>query len=163
MKTMTSRILPAVAIFTAALTLIPATSFAKGEGRASFEQLDIDGDGTLTAAELSAYAATRFQTADTNGDGNLSSEELVAAAGARNAERVERRVARMINRRDENDDGVLSAAELAPSEDRIAKRFERLDADSNGSISAEEFEAASKGHRGKRSGHSGHGDKKRGE
>ncbi|MEP5761651.1 MAG: calcium-binding protein [Litoreibacter sp.] len=150
-----SRMIPAIALLSVALVVAPVASFAKGEGRASFEQLDSDGDGALTAAELAAHAATRFEAADTDNDGNLSSAELLAAETTRKAERAERRIERMIERRDENGDGVLSAAELTPSEDRATKRFERMDANDDGSISEEEFKEASKrgrGHRGERGG-----------
>ena len=82
----------------------------KGGPRLSFEQLDLNGDGQVTKDELAAQATARFNDADTNGDGNLSAKELAAAS-----ERAkEERIARMIEKRDENGDGVLSQAEMQP-------------------------------------------------
>ena len=136
------------------VALVPATSFAKGEGRGhgprvSFEALDTDQSGEITAAELAAHAATRFADRDTDGDGFLTKEELSADAEGRRAKRVER----MFERRDANADGKLSIDEITPDADRIAKRFERADTDQSGGISKEEFENASKkrGGRNKRS------------
>lgn len=148
---------PALVGLAALIALSPVAASAKGGMKASFEELDTDGNGGITAAELAAHAASRFSDADTDGDGFLTSEELAAAASAKAGERAAKRVDRMIKHHDENDDGKLSATELAPSEERLAKRFERIDADGNGEISAEEFEQAQK----KRGGKRGHKGKKR--
>ncbi len=145
-------LVPPMVGLAAMIALMPVTASAKGGERASFEQLDADGDGALTAAELTAHAATRFDSADANSDGFLTTDELTAAAKSDANKRMEKRVERMMKHHDEDGDGKLSKAEMSPSEDRIAKRFERADKDGNGSISAEEFEASMAkrgGHRGK--------------
>lgn len=135
----------------AALAL-PFAATAKGEGRhgprISFEQLDADGNGEVTQAEMAARGQARFNEADTDGDGFLSKEEAVASMGQRAAERADQ----MFERRDANEDGKLSIDELRPDEDRAAKRFERVDTDENGSISKAEFEEAGSHRRGKRRG-----------
>ena len=46
----------------------------------SFEEIDKNGDGFVTQAEVDAHRLARFAAMDTNGDGALSVEELVAAA-----------------------------------------------------------------------------------
>ncbi|MCY4178755.1 MAG: calcium-binding protein [Litoreibacter sp.] len=122
------------------VALAPVASFAKGEGRggprASFEQLDTDGNGEVTQAEMAAQAATRFAAADTDGDGLLTKEEISAKAGERAAKRLDR----MFERRDANADGALSLEEMQPDAERVASRFEKIDADGSGGISKTEFE-----------------------
>jgi Ca2+-binding EF-hand superfamily protein len=80
---------------------------------------------------------------------------LTAAAEGREAKRAAKRVERMMEHRDANEDGKLSAEEMAPKEDRMAKMFERADKNDDGEISAEEYERIAKhrGHRGKKGGH----------
>ncbi|MEM6477407.1 MAG: calcium-binding protein [Pseudomonadota bacterium] len=121
--------------------------------RASFSELDANGDGEVTLAELQAHGAARFATNDTNGDGALSAEELVAARSVDNVERLERRINRFIERADENGDGLLQQSEIGPSQARMTARFERIDADGSGGLSEAEMEAAKearaeRGHRG---------------
>lgn len=149
----------AVAALSTLVAFSPANAKGKGghEQRASFEQLDTDSSGSLTQAELAAHGAARFAAADTDGDGFLTAEEMTAAAEGRKAKRIEKRIERMMEHRDANNDGKLSAEEMAPDEDRVAKMFERADKNEDGSISKEEFEQASK------RGHRGHKGKKRSE
>jgi len=112
--------------------------------RLDFATMDTDGDGKITKEEMAAAASARFAEADTNGDGSLSVEEMVARMEARaeerQAERIQRGAERMIERMDQNDDGVLSADEMQPRNgDRM---FSRLDTDEDGAISQEELEKA---------------------
>lgn len=139
------------------LMLTSTAAQARGPGggheRLSFEQLDTNGDGQITMAEMEARGAARFAATDTNNDGKLSKEELTAAG----SERMAKRVDRMLERLDADGDGALSQAELEDGRkgkgrgDRMEKRFERMDADGSGGISAEEFEA----HAGKGKGRKG--------
>jgi Ca2+-binding EF-hand superfamily protein len=151
-KQATARIIVASALV--ATLALPFAASAKGEHRhglrVSFEQLDADGDGEVTQAEMAARGQARFDAADTDGDGFLSKEEIVSQMGARAAKRADK----ILEHRDANSDGKLSLDEISPDEDRIAKRFARADADESGGISEAEFEAASKHRRGNR-----HGDK----
>ncbi|SHH60834.1 EF-hand domain-containing protein [Cognatishimia maritima] len=101
----------------------------------TFEQLDANGDGQVTKEEMAAHATAHFGEVDTDGDGKLSAEELTAATEANRAKRI----AKMIERHDENGDGMLDQAEMMPKGDRAERMFARLDANEDGMISAEEF------------------------
>lgn len=139
-----------------ALTVIAATTIGAGAalakgghgghgfkgGKMTFEQLDADGNGEVTQAEMEAAKAARFAAADSNGDGVLSVEELAAQASAQ----IAARTTKMIERFDTDGDGALSQEEM-PKPRRggdSAKMFERLDADGSGGISKEEFEEGRK-------------------
>lgn len=123
-------------------------ALAKGMGhngpQMSFEEIDADGNGEITKAELEAMKQARFTKADTDGDGRLSLEEMQAQAQRHAAERA----ARMLERFDKNGDGGLSAEEL-PKPRHAGRMFERMDGDGSGSLSKQEFEEA-RMHHGKR-------------
>jgi len=104
-----------------------------------FEKIDVDADGEVTEAELDAHRAAEFTAADTDANGSLDAAELTAHHMARAAEMAADRTARMIEARDSDGDGVLSAAETA--EGPAKRHFARLDADSNGALSKAELEA----------------------
>ncbi|MQQ08860.1 calcium-binding protein [Epibacterium sp. SM1979] len=133
-------------IVTGASVLAAGAALAKPHGhhgpRASFEELDANGDGEVTQAEMEALRTRHFSAADTNGDGALSLEELTARA----AERAQDRAERMLEKLDANNDGVLSTDEM-PQPRNPGKQFARLDADNSGGISKEEFDTAREKHR----------------
>ena len=151
-------------IFAAALLsgLVMAAGAATAEehrgDRPDFAELDLNGDGAISLEELQAHGAARFADVDTNGDGGLSADELIAAANGR----AEERAARMIERHDDNGDGILQLDEMPRrGEDRADRMFDHVDANRDGQISAEEFEAA-KERMGDRRGGRGHGPRGRG-
>ena len=111
-----------------------------GFAKVSFEELDTNGDGQISQAEIDAHRLARFEAMDTNGDGGLSVEELVAAAKEGAEERMQKRAERMVEKRDANNDGKVTADEVGS--ERFGRMIERVDSDGNGSISKEEFEAA---------------------
>lgn len=108
--------------------------------RPAFGDVDANGDGAVTPAEMRAFGDVRrgmmFDVADTDGDGFLTADELDAV-----------RTARMIARMDGDGDGRISRAEMEPRAERRAGRdgggrgFGRADADGNGTLSAAEWEA----------------------
>ena len=130
----------------AGLALGVANADSRGAGpmggmgeRPSFTELDSDGDGSITIAEVKARSTARFAESDTDGDGKLTAEEMTAAMAARSAERAASRMAQMIEWRDTDGDGALSEAEMPG--DSGQRMFMMLDADEDGAISAEEFSA----------------------
>ena len=122
----------------------------------TFEELDANGDGSISPDEIQALAASRFAERDTSGDGVLDADELLAAMTASAMERAKTQIDRMITWADKDGDGALSADEL-PGRDRTMM-LSHLDQDGDGLISAEEFEAAKDRRGGKRSGRDGRGE-----
>ena len=129
----------ALAIALGSTLAFGAPAMAKPKGNPlTFEQLDSNGDGEISMAEMENRAAVRFATVDTDGDGFLSLEELQAQG----EERAKKRAERHMERLDANDDGKLSAEEMKRPGKRGEKMFDRIDADDSGTISEEEFAAA---------------------
>ncbi|MEE9388847.1 MAG: EF-hand domain-containing protein [Paracoccaceae bacterium] len=139
----------ALGTITAAM-LATGAAYAKGQGergqggkggeRPSFSELDTNGDGTVTVAEMQAKAAEKFNQVDSNGDGVISAEENAAAATAKAAERAGMMFTRLLEWRDSDGDGALSQVEMGDGQ--AEKMFSKLDANDDGVISAEEFEQA---------------------
>ncbi len=92
-----------------------------------------------TRAEAQAASAKKFRNLDTNGDGKASPAELMAfmtkAAEKRGETMDQAKVDRRFKRLDTDGDGFVSAAELAAED--LAK-FDRADANKNGVIDADE-------------------------
>lgn len=116
-----------------------------GEGRrdhrASFAELDSNGDGLVTEAELSAHRVARFASMDADGDGKVTAEELTAHHDAKISRKLAKRTAHMVNRFDADGDGALSQDEL-PQKGFMSKFMERADSNGDGALSQEEFETA---------------------
>ncbi len=140
---------------------------ARGVFAVQFADLDTDGDGKITEAELTARAETlaadRLAGVDADSDGVVTAEELeaqiLAQIGERRQDGVGQRqgrqaadpatmaktmVARMLAARDANEDGVLSGEELSPAAD-IAALIDRFDSDDDNAWSKEEFAQVSAG------------------
>lgn len=135
-----------------------------GENAPTFEELDANGDGIISLEELEGQSDARFDEMDTDGDGFLSVDEITAMIEAQAAERAAKGVERMIERFDEDEDGVISADEM-PSPDH-SRLIDHADEDEDGSISEDEFEAAKEKREergGKRGGKGGKGGKGHGD
>ena len=152
---MKSKILMA-ALLSSVVLAAGAAQAEEHRERPDFATLDLNSDGSLSLEELQAQGQARFASVDANADGALSAEELIAAAGNRASDRA----ARMIERHDDNGDGLLQIDEMPRrgGGDRAEQMFERVDADSDGAISQDEFEAAKERHGGRRD----HGKRDRG-
>jgi Ca2+-binding EF-hand superfamily protein len=140
----------------AAVTLTAGMALARDGGmRPDFATLDLDGDGMVTLAEMQAQPAARFTAADTDADGALSLQELTAQLANGAADRA----ARMLERLDENGDGLVQSSEMAArATGQMDRMFDRLDADNDGNLTAAEFDAAPMHGQGR----DGHGHGKRG-
>ena len=162
-----SKTLPIIALATA-LGLSAATIATADMGRGStkqgpsFEELDANADGAVTAGEIQAFGAAKFAEQDANGDGVLDADELLAAMTAGAQERAQKRIARMITWSDQDGDGALSADELPGR--NMTMMLSHMDEDGDGQISSDEFDAAkeTRGERGgkMRGGHGGKGEGK---
>ncbi|MGH1368661.1 MAG: hypothetical protein ACRBCL_08585 [Maritimibacter sp.] len=151
---------------------------------ATFAELDVDGNGSITEEDLLARAQAKFAETDTDGSGTLSAEELAAGALARmeaakaaaEAEGKDMRrtppagfedkmAERLLEARDANEDGALSQDELAPK-DGYGRMIDRFDTDDDNALSEEEFAQIKaehgdrKGPRGKGHGHDRDGERK---
>jgi len=109
-----------------------------------FDEVDANKDGMLTEAEIQAFHAARFASADTDGNGSLSVEELAAVQMQQMQARVAKRSAKMLERLDANNDGALSAEEMAGMEKsgKGKSMLTRADTDGDGIISKAEADAA---------------------
>ena len=110
---------------------------------ASFEGMDLNRDGRVSAAEHTAATRRMYATMDRNADGKVSAAEMDAAHGKVTGRRT--RVGDLasvekIRTIDQNGDRVLSAAE---HEAGAAMMFVRMDANKDGKLSRAEYD---KGH-----------------
>ena len=139
------------------LLLGSVSAYAAGQGRGgdgprggvNFERLDLNGDGSMTVAELEGQGAARFAEIDADGDGMATVEELIKSAELRRSQRLVDRATRLIERADTDGDGMISQAEMeAAQEDRGRRgepgaRFFRLfDDNEDGVVTKDEFETA---------------------
>ncbi|MGB1338545.1 EF-hand domain-containing protein [Planktomarina sp.] len=133
-----------IAIFALAATSIlasaPVMARDHGASRPDFSQLDANGDGQITQAEVKAFGATQFAEADTDGDGSLTLEELTARAKADRAKKMGKRAKRMLKRLDSDGNGTIELAEMEEKQGGM-RMFDRMDENEDGVISQEEFDA----------------------
>lgn len=108
-----------------------------------FAQIDANADGKVTKEELAAHRAARAAALDADKDGKISAAELQTQIEARMAARAADMAAHMIEMRDTDGDGALSAAELAePTMGQMGDMmFDRADADDDGAITEDEVAA----------------------
>ena len=151
---MTRIILLSTAIVTGLMATSGAMAFGgpqdRGE-RPGFSQLDTDGDGKVTAAEMQAFPAVmapeRFKAADADGDGKLGKDEIAASIGQMRQDRDAVQAERMIARFDADKDGTVSEQEMLDGmgQGRMAAPGERFiawaDTDKDGAVSEEEYAA----------------------
>ena len=109
----------------------------------------------MTFAETEAHRQAEFTAADTNGDGALSAEELTAHQAARMQEMMAQRAQMMLDTMDNDGNGSLSIEEMGQGP--VQRHFARIDADNDGAITKAEAEGAMQ-HRKKRGHGWGMGD-----
>ena len=129
---------------------------------------DANNDGKVALAEFQKSHLDMMMTLDTNHDAKISEAEFMAMGGmmghdgpppppaGKPKDHMDRKDheegdhhARMFDMQDRNNDGFVSADEIAAA---TAKRFKRMDKNSDGELSGDEIP-----HRGKGKGHDHHG------
>lgn len=133
------------------LSVLAFSAMAAPQGRpggpGGFSRLDTNGDGKITAEEMSARQTKLIAAADKNGDGALTQEELKAYHEARRAEWKKK------HSPDKNGDGVISKKEFAAASEA---RFARMDKNGDGVLSKDEMPKP-RGHHDRRGGRGGPG------
>ncbi|MEN6426241.1 MAG: EF-hand domain-containing protein [Phycisphaerales bacterium] len=99
------------------------------------ENKDKDGNGTLSAVEIS-ISADAFQLADANADGELDADELKNSVDIIGKELAAQGPPPALPEEDEDDDSDSTEAST------LQDIFEQVDVDGDGVLSAEEFEIA---------------------
>lgn len=114
------------------------------------QRRDADHNGALSLAELEgSRMAGRFAALDRNHDGALAGDELAAIKGRGHGPKdPAARAARVLEKRDADHNGSLSAAEVQGS--KLADKFAAIDSDRDGALTRDELKAfkASHGRRG---------------
>jgi Ca2+-binding EF-hand superfamily protein len=96
-----------------------------------FEEIDADGDGAVTQAEIDAFRAAKVAGADTSGDGALSIEEFDTLY----REFTRWRMVRAFQELDTDGDGVISQAEM---DRRFGRVVEQMDRDGDGALTLQD-------------------------
>lgn len=103
----------------------------------TFDQLDANHDGFITAAEIHDYRLAQVKALDTNNDGFVTPDEFAARAMARMEPAIKARAAKLVQRLDLNNDGKLSIEELAAAP--MGMMFAHLPTDKDGNITKQAF------------------------
>lgn len=117
-----------------------APSFAAGDPvkhekrmHRMIKRADINGDGRVSQAELTAAISKTIAVIDANNDGAISANELANSKAAIKAERREAKTAGA---------GKLHLAKLPMK--KLSKRFAKLDANGDGQLSGHELDRVAK-------------------
>lgn len=136
-------------IIAATLLLTTTAAFAQsgGHGAHFIESWDLDGDGAVSAAEITQKRLDIFASFDADEDGNLSATEYALFDEARandhaqmgsghgkNSMGMDKPMERDFN--DTNADGQVSAEEFATGSTSM---FSRMDRNGDGSITTDDF------------------------
>ncbi len=108
----------------------------------TFEELDIDNDGMITAEDIEVHHEERFNNIDLNGDGLISEEEWTSNLDDQISERRKSHISRMFDKIDVNDDGMISSDEMPAKRMDFDRMLKKLDRDGDGAISEDEFNEA---------------------
>ncbi|MBT6312517.1 MAG: hypothetical protein HOJ21_04865 [Alphaproteobacteria bacterium] len=109
-----------------------------------FAEIDTNKDGKITRDEGQAHSDARFAKTDTNADGAVTAAEMKAAMMDHMSKRLDRRIAKHMERADTNKDGVISNAEARAAGDA---RFERMDKNKDGVVELAEIKRKHGHHR----------------
>ncbi len=128
-------------IVAAGAALVAASAMAAEGKDRGWDRMDANGDGKVTAEELSAQNAKFLADADANGDGAVTREE---AKAFHKAKREEMRAKR---NPDKNGDGLVDRTEFVNA---AQERFDRMDKNDDGVLSKDEMGPRKRGHHGRR-------------
>lgn len=136
-------------IVPAALLFAAPNGPSKGEHCNKMQELDTDGSGTLSTAEVEGTRlADKFASIDANHDGELSKPEMKAARKARKGRKGKRGGGKH-KQLDTDGNGSLSLSEVQGT--RLADKFTEIDTNGDSELSRDEMKAARKaGGKGKR-------------
>ncbi len=129
-------------VVAAGAVLVAASAYA-GEGKGPgkhWDRMDVNGDGVLTADEMSEKHAAMIEAADADGDGAVTKDEMEAFHKAKREEWKAKR------NPDKNGDGVVDRTEYINA---AQERFDKMDKDGNGVLSEDE-QHRRRGHHGRR-------------
>jgi hypothetical protein len=126
-----------------------------------FAAVDANKDGKVTPEEIDAFRAAEIKAADTDGDGLMSAAELSAIHLKRMEGRANDMAQKMIERMDSDKDGKLSTAEMLARK-APKSMFERIDTDNDGALSEAEIAAAKDRMADRRGGKNRRGGERRG-
>lgn len=96
-----------------------------------FNEVDADGDGSVTQAEIDTYRTTKVDEADASGDGALSIEEFDTLY----REFTRSRMVDAFQNLDSDGDGVVSAEEM---DARFGNILDRMDRDDDGALTLQD-------------------------
>jgi Ca2+-binding EF-hand superfamily protein len=124
----------------AAIASSPA-AISRLDGRADrlVRKLDTAGNGYVTEAEFVIAAQNRFTRLDRNGDGRLTADELTPEHGARRGPHADERAREHADRLDADHDGVVTAAEFSAA---AKAKYAALDVRHDGKVTAADLAAS---------------------
>jgi len=105
-----------------------------GHGGAMMQDMDLNGDGKVSAAEAEAMGNVKFLRWDYDGDGVVTEQEVIDHM----MERIRQRIAKRFEKYDANGDGRIEHAEFAEA-DKAA--FAGKDANGDGVLDGDELRA----------------------
>ncbi len=95
-------------------------------------EVDADGSGSVSQAEVDAYRAAKVRAADGSRDGNLTLDEFETLF----AELVRERMVDAFQRLDDDGNGVITGAEM---DERFGDIVAHMDRDDDGELSRKDF------------------------
>ena len=115
----------------------------KHHQKADFTKVDANQDGKITKDEAKGGLLKHFDKIDSDVNGSISTTEFAAMERMHKGKGNHKLDFAQV---DANSDGVITKEE---AKGRLLKHFDKIDTDKNGSISATEFSAMEKMHKGK--------------
>lgn len=132
-----------------------ACAVSAGSGQNGARQVDANGDSVISKEEVQAMQDKQFAELDIDGDGEVTAAELSSRMLEKQKQRIERMAEMQVNRLDANGDGVVSKEEFSASAE---KGFDRRDTNGDGELTREEMQ---RGRADQASGQARQGDQRR--